>query len=58
MKQRLPKFICLLLLPVLLLTGCWSEELLKTLDIDPSLLGTVLESCECSGYVTEAAAAG
>ena len=36
---------------------CWSEELLKTLDIDPSLLGTVLESCECSGYVTEAAAA-
>ncbi|MBE6955060.1 MAG: xylulokinase [Ruminococcaceae bacterium] len=35
----------------------WSEELLKTLDIDPFLLGTVLESCECSGYVTEAAAA-
>ena len=26
MKQRLLKTICLLLLPVLLLTGCWQEE--------------------------------
>ena len=31
MKQRLLKTICFLLLPVLLLTGCWQEE--------PSLLG-------------------
>lgn len=36
MKQRLPKFICLLLLPVLLLTGCWSEELPEEEDFLPS----------------------
>ena len=36
MKQRLPKFICLLLLPCLLLTGCWSEELPEEEDFLPS----------------------
>ncbi len=28
---------------------CWSEEVLKTLSIDKSLLGTVYESCQITG---------
>ena len=31
---------------------CWSEEILKTLEIDKSLLGTVYESCEVTGHLT------
>lgn len=34
----------------------WSEELLKTLDIDPSLLAKVYESCEVTGHVSKEAA--
>lgn len=30
---------------------CWSEEVLTALDIDPSLLGTVYESCQVTGTV-------
>lgn len=36
---------------------CWSEEICKLLDIDMSMLAKVYESCEITGYVTEAAAA-
>lgn len=32
---------------------CWSDELLKLLDIDKDLLGTVYESCEVTGKLTE-----
>lgn len=28
---------------------CWSKEVLDALDIDPSMLGTVYESCEVTG---------
>lgn len=28
---------------------CWSEEILEKLEIDPSLLGTVYESCQVTG---------
>lgn len=35
---------------------CWSGEVLEKLDIDPSMLGTVYESCEITGYVTKAIA--
>ncbi len=30
---------------------CWSQEVLKALDIDESLLGTVYESCEVTGTI-------
>ena len=33
MKQQFPKFICLLLLPLLLLTGCWQEEFPEEDDV-------------------------
>jgi hypothetical protein len=36
---------------------CWSETVLKRLDIDPALLGTVYESPDVSGVITEEAAA-
>ena len=36
---------------------CWSEELLKILDIDPSLLAKVYESCEVTGHISAEAAA-
>lgn len=32
---------------------CWSETVLKALDIDPALLGKVYESPEITGYLTE-----
>ena len=32
---------------------CWSKEVLNKLDIDESLLGSVYESCEITGYITE-----
>jgi len=35
---------------------CWSEELLKSLEIDPDLLAPVYESCAVTGTVTKAAA--
>ncbi|MCI5752551.1 MAG: xylulokinase [Oscillospiraceae bacterium] len=36
---------------------CWSEEICRLLDIDMSMLAKVYESCDITGYVTEAAAA-
>lgn len=36
---------------------CWSEEMLKALDIDPALLPPLLESCDKAGVVTAQAAA-
>ncbi|MCR4876474.1 MAG: xylulokinase [Clostridiales bacterium] len=36
---------------------CWSEELLKILDIDPALLAKVYESCEVTGHISAEAAA-
>lgn len=36
---------------------CWSDEVLRLLEIDRSLLGTVYESPEVSGRVTDAASA-
>lgn len=35
---------------------CWSDEVLKKLEIDKSLLGKVYESPEITGYITEEAA--
>ena len=35
---------------------CWSEELLGILDIDPSLLAKVYESCEVTGHISARAA--
>ncbi len=35
---------------------CWSEELLKTLDIDRSLLAKVYESPEVTGHISDEAA--
>ncbi len=35
---------------------CWSSELLKTLDIDESLLAKVYESPEVTGHISDAAA--
>ena len=36
---------------------CWSEELLKILDIDPAMLAKVYESCEVTGNISAEAAA-
>lgn len=35
---------------------CWSHEILSALDIDPTWLGRMYESCEVTGAVTAAAA--
>ena len=35
---------------------CWSEKLLNMLNIDPSLLAKVYESCEVTGHISKAAA--
>ena len=35
---------------------CWSDEVLKKLDIDKNLLAPVYESVEVTGYITETAA--
>ena len=35
---------------------CWSDEMLKRLDIDKALLAPVFESCEVSGKITRQAA--
>lgn len=35
---------------------CWSSEILNKLEIDPKLLGTVYESPEITGYISETAA--
>ncbi|MBR6401201.1 MAG: xylulokinase [Firmicutes bacterium] len=35
---------------------CWSAEILNKLGIDGELLGSVFESCEITGYITEDAA--
>jgi len=35
---------------------CWSDEALSKLDIDPSLLGKMYESCQVTGEVTPQAA--
>lgn len=35
---------------------CWSHEILSALDIDPTLLGRMYESCEVTGAVTSVAA--
>ena len=35
---------------------CWSEELLRTLDIDPAMLAKVYESPEVTGHISDEAA--
>ena len=36
---------------------CWSDEVLKALDIDRALLGKVYESCEVTGHISDEVAA-
>ena len=61
MKQQFPKFICLLLLPLLLLTGCWQEEfpeeddvlLSDDLTVDPPSSNVILPELFSLPYAPE-----